>query len=369
MNFDPNKPFNDLPNLPPKGFDLDNKEILKISLEASEAIGALRAMARSDIHNILHALHMMTPLFVPEAVASSSVENIITTNEQVYRALIEKKNELSPNEKEAINYVKALSKGMEIMNLKGSLATNGYLEIQKILEPSKSGLRKLPGTVLSNPISKKVFYTPPVGEKLIRDLLSNFDNYFNEVAPQHEVYARMAILHYQFEAIHPFYDGNGRTGRMLMPLYLMRQQKLDLPILFISRYILQNRDEYYQKLRAVTYEQKWKEWIIFIIKATVEQAKYTESILEKIQRTVEYVKNNLDSRFPHIPSKEVVDFIFSEAYFDTAGFQKNLKVSYITARKYLHALESSGLVVKKKQDGRNRFIFANPSYIKILKET
>ena len=369
MTFDRTKPNNQLPLLPPKAVNLESPAILKASLSASSAIGALRAMIRQDERNITHAINLMTPLFVPEAVASSGVENIITTNEQVYRALAENSRGVSPAEKEAISYVRAITKGLEIVGARGSLATNSYLDIQHILEPKKSGLRKLPGTVLSNPITKEIYYTPPVGEARIRDLLTNFERYYNEPAPAHEVYARMAILHYQFEAIHPFYDGNGRTGRMLMPLYLMLQKQLDLPVLFISRYILEHRDEYYQCLRGVTQSEDWEPWILFVVRATTEQAKYTAGILENIHDTVAAVRKELQVTPALAHRVNLVEFIFSEPFFDVVRFQKGLDISYATARKYLTILEDKKLVVKKKQKGRNRFLYANPRYIAILKRT
>jgi len=159
--------------------------------------------------------------------------------------------ELSPAEKEALNYTEALFKGAARISEKRFLATNDYITLQKILEPNNQGLRRLPGTQLANPNTGTVYYTPPTGESKIRDLLADFEKYFNQEAPAHEVFSRMAILHYQFEAIHPFPDGNGRTGRMLMPLYLMNQSRLPVPVLFISHYILEHRDEYYERIRAV----------------------------------------------------------------------------------------------------------------------
>ena len=227
-------------------------------------------------------------------------------------------------------------------------------------------MRKLPGTQLANPDTGVVYYTPPVGEKLIRDLLKNFEDYFNEPAGIHEVFARMAVLHYQFEAIHPFVDGNGRTGRMLMPLYLMKHGRLPVPVLFISHYILEHRDEYYTKLRAVTSDGAWKDWVLFIVNATAKQAVYTCGVLEKVRAAIHDTKTALREKSMY--SSELVDFLFSNAYFTSKGFGREVGVSPMTARKYLLELESDKIIVKTKQTGRNRYIYITPRYINILKQ-
>lgn len=364
---DVNKPYNSLPNLPPK-VDLKDQELLLATLKASDAISQLKTMLTMSRRTIYNTLDLLSPLFVPEAVSSSGVENIVTTNDSVYYAKIREKRELTPAEKEALNYTNALMEGANKLVSKDFLNTNDYIELQKKIEPNKGGIRDLPGTQLANPITKVVYYTPPEGEKLIRDLLHNFEFYFNETAPIHEVFARMAILHYQFEAIHPFRDGNGRTGRMLMPLYLMKQARLPVPVLFISHYILDHRDEYYKRLREVTLQNKWKDWIMYIILATTEQAKYTCAILEKIKSSIDYVKNVLKEKLHYLYSSELVDYLFSNAYFIQKDFQKAISVSPMTARKYLSDLEKERIVLKHKQTGKNRFIFITPRYINILKQ-
>lgn len=364
---DPKKPYNNLPLLPP-GVDLKDQELLLATLEASDAIAQLKTMLTMSSRTISNTLDLLSPLFVPEAVTSSGIENIITTNDRVYVAKILEERELTPAEKEAINYTEALFMGAERLQSKGFLATNDYIMLQSILEPNKPGIRKLPGTQLKNPNTGVIYYTPPVGEARIRDLLANFEQYFNEPVPTHEVFARMAALHYQFEAIHPFSDGNGRTGRMLMPLYLMRHHRLPVPVLFISHYILEHRDEYYEKLRAVTFDGQWREWLLFIITATTVQARYTCAILEKIRRAISDVKASLKKNTPNVYSSELVDFLFSRAYFTQKSFEQELGVSPMTARKYLLELEKSKIVGKTKQTGKNRYIYITPRYINILRQ-
>lgn len=367
MPFDPKLPYNDLSPIPPE-VDLKDKELLLATIEASDAIAQLKTMLTMSSRTINNTLDLLSPLFVPEAVSSSGIENIVTTNDSVYVAKIKEKRELTPAEKEALNYTEALMEGAQRVFKKGFLNTNDYITLQKILEPTKPGIRKLPGTQLANPITKTVYYTPPDNESRIRDLLGNFEKYFNEESPNHEIFARMAILHYQFEAIHPFPDGNGRTGRILMPLYLTQQNRLPVPVLFMSHYILEHRDEYYEKLRAVTAKHEWSEWILYITQATTNQALYTCRILEKIRKAINGVKNTLKEELPNVYSSELVDFLFSHAYFTQKAFESEVGVSLMTARKYLQELESKGVVTKNKQTGKNRYIYINPSYINILKQ-
>ncbi|HEY1835779.1 MAG TPA: Fic family protein [Candidatus Saccharimonadales bacterium] len=366
MKADPLKPYSNLPLLPPK-VDFKDQDILLATINASDAIAQLKTMLTMSDHTINNTLDLLSPLFVPEAVSSSGIENIITTNNSVYVAQILEERELNPAEKEALNYTNALTEGAIKLVSTGCLATNDYIAIQHILEPQKPGIRKLPGTQLKNPNTDVVYYTPPEGEVVIRKLLANFEQYFSEDVPAHEAFARMAILHYQFEAIHPFSDGNGRTGRMLMPLYLMKQGRLPVPVLFISRYILEHRDEYYKKLRSVTFTGAWKEWILYILAATAEQARYTCEVLEKIQRTIKNTRDILRTKSSSIYSAELVEFLFSNVYFTQKTFENELKVSMMTARRYLQELERQKIVVKKKQTGKNRYIYITPHYIRILK--
>lgn len=365
MKPDRTQPYNNLPLIPPE-IDLKDKDILLATLDASDTIAQLNTILTVEARSLFNSFDMISPLFVPEAVTSSGIENIITTNDSVYVAKILEKRELTPAEKEALNYTQAIIFGFVKLDKQNYLATNDYIKLQRILEPNKQGIRKQAGTDLRNQ-SGYIYYTPPTGEGRIRSLLLDFERYFNEESPKAEIFARMAILHYQFEAIHPFSDGNGRTGRMLMPLYLVKQKRLSYPILFISHYIIEHRDEYYKKLRDVTFEQKWKDWILYILAATTEQAKYTCEILEKIRNTINSIRARLKSELTTVNSTELVDFLFSNVYFTQKDFEKAIKISPMTARKYLAKLETGEIIKKSKQTGRNRFIYITPDYIKILR--
>jgi Fic family protein len=366
---DPKTAYNQLPRLPPKGFVFDDVDILKASMTAAQAIAALNATIRADVSNIFHSLDMMSPLYVPEAVTSSGVENIITTNERVYEARLLDESELRPQDKEVMRYVDALLVGSAELSEKKFLSTNQYITIQKTLEPSKTGIRTLPGTQLSNPITRQVYYTPPDTESHIRRMLKNYEQYFNEAAPKYEIFARAAILHYQFEAIHPFHDGNGRTGRILIPLYLTAQKALDAPLLFVSKFILENRDDYYRLLRGVTFKGEWKPWIIYMLRAFEEQAEYTMQVLKKISVFKQRLEQKLEKLMGHSYARETAHFLYEHPFFTQAEFETGLKVSYVTSRKYLMLLEEAGVVVRKKQSNRNRFIYACPQYVDLLKKS
>ncbi len=366
---DPKKAYNNLPTLPPDGFSFDDPDILKASMSASQAIASLNATIRSDISNVGHSLNMMSPLYVPEAVTSSGVENIITTNERVYEARLLEEEDVTPQDKEVMRYVDALVAGTAKLTQKGFLATNEYIGIQKILEPAKTGIRRLPGTQLANPKTDQVYYTPPDNESDIRRLLKNYEDYFNDEAPKHEIFARAAMLHYQFEAIHPFHDGNGRTGRILIPLYLTAQKVLDGPLLFVSKFILENRDEYYELLRNVTYKGDWKSWILYMLKAFEQQASYTLEVLKKINYFKAKLEAELDELMGRTYARDIASFLYEHPYFVQTEFEKSLDVSYVTTRKYLQLLEQEKIVVKKKQSKRNRFIYACPEYIALLKKS
>lgn len=364
VNFNPEEPNNSLPLLPPQ-LNFKDVDILLMTIEVAKSVSQLRTRLTLSKRSVANTLDLLSPLFVPEAVASSGVENIITTNDSVYSAKLKQDHDLNPAEKETMRYTKALMLGAKTLGKKGFLAINDYLAIQAALEPDRQGVRELP-VKLKNPETGKVYYTPPVGKKCLLDKLSNFEMYYNEAAPTSEIYTRMAILHYQIEAIHPFLDGNGRTGRILMPLYLTLQRELPVPVLFISQYILKNKDDYYKNLRAVTERGSWKPWILYILRATKEQADYTTSILDKIQANLSKVKTQLKEKHKSMYSSELVDFLFSRAYFTEKEFETDLNISFPTARKYLSILEEEKIVKKARQTGRNRFLYINLHYTNIL---
>jgi len=369
MIIDAKTAYNELPLLPPDNGIFDDPEILKASMSAAASAASLNATIKADLSNVIHSLNMMSPLYVPEAVTSSGVENIVTTNERVYESRLLEDKELTAQDKEVMRYVEALEKATELLRQHGFLSTNHYIEIQKTLEPSRGGVRRIPGTQLANPKTGVVYYTPPDSEKAILNLLRNFERYFNDVAPKHEVFIRAAMLHYQFESIHPFHDGNGRTGRILIPLYLTAQGVLDGPLLFVSKYILENRDAYYSLLRGVTFEGNWKQWVLFMLRAIEQQSDYTLAVLQKIKLFKDKLSKNLNELVGHGYATDIAVFLYEHPFFVQSELESALGVSYVTVRKYLRILEEGGVIVKKKQPARNRYIYACPQYINLLKRS
>jgi len=364
--FDKNQPYNDLPSLPPQ-FNKDDADILKKSYKAAVAVASLSAQTSTAFNNFSNSFLLMESFFLPEAVSSSEVENIVTTVEEAFDANILPEAERSGPKKETIHYKDALFKGMDLLKKRGFLSTNEYSAIQAILEPNKKGIRSVPGYSLQNQSTGEVFYTPPEGTELIRAMLKNFDDYLNEAPDDPDAMIRMAILHYQFEAIHPFRDGNGRTGRILMPLYLQRHGCLVYPVLFISSYILKNRSAYYKLLRRVTSKQEWKPWILFILDAVETQANSTYEVLAKVVTLSEQYERKLGtSGIPPTRHHAIVDFIFTTPTFTRDAFARGVGVHANTADSYLQRLRKKDLIQFRKSG--KRLHYYNAKFITTLKQ-
>jgi Fic family protein len=360
MSFDPNKPYNDLPLLPPN-FNIDDIEILKKVNKANIALSKLSGEAKS----IPNRQVLIEPLSFREAVASSEIENIHTTLDEAFQVTFVSENELKKEQKETRNYRASLYAGYKLIKEKGFLNTNSFLEIQSILEPDKPGIRKIPVTI-KNTDTGEVFYTPPVGEDLIRSLLKNLEDYFNDFSDNVDPLIKMAVLHYQFESIHPFLDGNGRTGRILMVLYLCLAARLELPILFISGFINQNRKDYYRLLREITAAANWKEWILFILTAVEEQSIHTMNSVTGIRELMKKYREDINSKLPKIYSAELVEYLFSFPYYSQSLMMEKLNIaSRNTASKYFSELIGIGLIKEEKY--KNDKVYFCPEFHQLLK--
>lgn len=338
-DFDPDAPFNDLPPLPPQT-DLDDIDILKKVNKANIALSRLNGASLAVPNKSL----LLEPLTVREAVASSGIENINTTISEVFQAELRPIIEASKPQKETMYYKKALLSGFTQVREKGFIATNAIIDLQSILEPERGGIRRLPGTKIADSNSDKVYYTPPEGEDRIRGLLKNFDDYFNNLNSDIDPLIRNAILHYQFESIHPFYDGNGRTGRILMVLHLVLSGRLDLPILFISGYINEHRSEYYRLLREVTAIGAWKPWILYVLNAIEVQAGSTAKTIDAMLALRNSLEPAMKAIKPAIPVKEISEYLFSNPFYSRERLSESLSVHPNSSLKYLNALEKAGLV-------------------------
>lgn len=360
MSFDPNKPYNGLPLLPPE-FNFDDVDILKKVNKANIALSKLSGIALSIPNREL----LIQPLTVREAVASSAIENINTTVEEVFQASLFNENQITKEQKEALYYKDALLVGYGLIKEKGFLNTNGIIDIQKNLEPGKPGIRRVPGTKIQNHSTGEILYTPPEGEDLLRKLLKNFEDYYNDLGDDVDPLIKMAVLHYQFESIHPFLDGNGRTGRILMVLHLVLAERLILPILYISGYINKNRSDYYRLLRQVTAEKNWKEWILYILTAIEEQAKETTDTVAGIRELMFVYREKIKTQLPRMNAAEVVEYLFSSPFYTQAKLIESLGVSRNTASGYFTQLREIGLVDSIKIWKENTYFC--PEFLELLK--
>jgi Fic family protein len=359
--FDRTAPYNRLPLLPPQ-VDFNDVALLKLVNKANNSLFELKGAA-----NVLpNKSILISPLSIREAVASSGIEGINTTVSEALKAeVIYEEEERAGAEKEILRYRDALMTGYAFLAKHGFLHTNSFILIQSILEPNKQGVRRISGTAIRNNLSKEVVYTPPEGYDVVMDKLKNFEQYFNDRQGFDDVdpLIRMAVMHYQFEAIHPFLDGNGRTGRILMILYLVMTERLDLPILFLSKHILENRDEYYRRLRGVTEQNEWKEFVFYILEGVDRQARGTTENILKIKGLIEEYKAGTHQNGAAM-SPQMMDYLFSNPFYSQKRLSEALGVHRNTAAKYFQDLEKAGIVSRFKY--KQGYVYCNKKLLDIL---
>ena len=346
MPFDRLQPFNDLPELPPRA-DLESRAILKQAIASNRVLANLRGLAGQ----IPNQGMLINSLVLQEARLSSEIENIVTTNDELYRADADDNGKTDSHTKEVLRYRQALNYGFRELKTR-PLTTNLFVDIVQIIKEVALGIRKVPGTALKN-AHGEVIYTPPVGEELLRDKLANLEQFIH-ARDELDPLVKMAVTHYQFEAIHPFEDGNGRTGRILNVLFLVDQGLLDIPVLFLSRYIMANKNGYYEGLRGVTERQEWEGWILYMLKAVETTAQQTFDQVMRIRALMEQVREQVNTKAPGIYSKDLVETIFKHPYTKIqflvdAGIAKRQ-----TASSYLQTLANLGILRPSKQ-GREMY--------------
>ena len=344
----------------PPSINLETVPVLRQLAKSNRALAELKGYADTIPNkNIL-----LNAVMINEAKDSSEIENIITTHDELYKALSQSSG-ASLEAKEVVNYRSAIWEGYQLVLEKGILTVNMIVSIQGIVEGNQAGIRKLPGTVLLNSKTNEVVYTPPSDEREIRNLLSNLEEYINEVDDRVDPLIKLSVIHFQFESIHPFYDGNGRTGRIINIIYLILKDLLNSPILYLSRYINKNKSEYYRLLQEVRTQQNWEEWILFILKGIEETAKDTLELVKRINVEIESMRNEIKLKLPKIYSKELIDLLFYEFYTKTIYIEKGLSITRKTAVSYLSALEEAGLLVSEKI-GKER-IYKNKRLFDLVK--
>lgn len=346
MPFDPLRPFNDLPDLPPTA-ELESRAILKQAIASNRVLADLRGLVRQ----IPNQGMLINGLVLQEARLSSEIENIVTTNDELYRADADANGNTDSPTKEVLRYRQALYHGSRALKAR-PLATNLFIDMARMIKEVELDIRKVPGTALQTP-SGKVIYTPPVGEGLIRDKLHNLECFIH-ARDGLDPLIKMAVTHYQFEAIHPFEDGNGRTGRILNVLLLVDQGLLDIPVLFLSGYIMANKGGYYDGLRGVTERQDWESWILYMLKAVEVTAGETFNKVQRIHELMERVRERVSREAPGIYSKDLIEAIFRHPYTKIqflvdAGLAKRQ-----TASAYLQTLAGMG-VLRASKHGREMY--------------
>jgi Fic family protein len=359
MIYHPDKPFNDLPPLPPKG--IETIAILKKTIAASRALAELKGA----ITNLPNPLLFVDTINLQEALASSAIENIITTQDELFKASISDKKIENNATKEVIHYKNALWYGFEQLNKRPVLNTNLFISIMQIIKENDSGIRNTPGTKLTNPATGKVIYTPPDGEVIIRDKLKELEDFIH-ARDSIDPLIKLALIHYQFEAIHPFTDGNGRTGRIILLLYLKLTGLMELPALYMSDYIINHKQDYYTGLRLVTEKEDWENWILFILDMVERIAIKGRKQIGQVEELIAVMGEGIQKKLPaKIYSKDLMEVLFKLPYtkrsFLIAAGIGNLKTVGI----YLNELEKAGFL-KSEYVGKEK-LYLNIELMKILK--
>lgn len=338
-----------LSDLDPVRFD--TPAILKRLAAASRNLAELKGVAGSIPNQAI----LINTLTLQEAKDSSAIENIVTTHDELYREGDAGSARVSVATKEVLRYRQALRAGHQQVREHGLLTLNTILSIQSQLECSKAGLRKLPGTTLKDGAGN-VVYMPPQDANEVAALMGDLEKFIHDQPPfDVDPLIKMALIHHQFESIHPFYDGNGRTGRIINVLYLVKEGLLDIPVLYLSRHIVRTKPDYYRLLQAVREEDAWEDWVIYLLTAVERTAKETVATIEAIKTLLLYTKKRIRADYKFY-SQDLINNLFSHPYTKIEFIQRDLGVSRLTATKYLNALVEGGLLAKLRVGRSNYYM-------------
>ena len=358
MTWRPDQPHNALPPLPPIA-ELETTTVLKACIPARAALAELKQAGELLPNQGL--LINLLPLL--EARDSSEIENIVTTTDRLFQ-FAQESTHADPATKEALRYRTALSRGYREL-ARRPLCTNTAVDICSTIKGIDMEIRRVPGTTLANQASGEVIYTPPMGEGILRELLANWERYLHEEDGVDPL-IKMAVAHYQFEAIHPFIDGNGRTGRVLNILYLIEKQLLSLPILYLSRYIVLHKPDYYRLLLAVTREGQWQAWLLYMLRAVEYTARWTTAKIAATRLLIEETTSYIQQALPRIYSHELVQVIFEQPYCRIGSLVERDIARRQTASSYLQQLCEIA-VLKEVRVGREK-LFVHPKLVSLMTE-
>jgi len=356
--FDPSLPYNDLPDLPPPLAQIESTPILKRCIESRVALAELKQAAEL----IPNSAVLVNALPLLEARASSEIENIVTTTDKLFEFADIAEDRADAATKEALRYRTALYEGTKMVQ-RGMLTTDMAIHICSTVKGMELDIRSDSGTTLKSRMTGEVIYTPPVGQQLLIEKLDNWAHFMHD-ATDVDPLVRLAVQHYQFEAIHPFVDGNGRTGRILNILFLVEHGLLDSPILYLSRFIIQNKAAYYRLLKLVTHEQDWESWIMFILDGVEETCTWTTDKIKSIRELMEHTGEFVQERLPKTYTWELVEVLFKQPYCRIGNLVDAGIAKRQTASVYLKQLCEIG-VLREIKSGRET-IFVHPKYIELL---
>lgn len=355
--FDRTKPYNSLPSLPPKQ-EVETKKVLLKTIKASRALGKLNGA----LSNLPNPNLFIDTIQIKEAKASSEIENIITTNDELFETLVAEKRNSNSAAKEILSYKSALFLGLEEIKKRPFISTNLCVKLVQEIKHNKSSIRVTQGTALLNGKGQTV-YTPPAGENTIRKKLANLEKFTNE-NDKIDPLIKMAIMHYQFEAIHPFADGNGRTGRIMLLLYLKLEKLLEIPAIYLSEYIIENKSNYYKYLREVTEKSNWENYILYMLDMIEVTSQKVISKLETIVKLMDEIENLIKAEKPKIFNKELLEIIFKLPYTKRKNLIEAKLGTPKTVGNYLIELEKIG-ILKSKKVGKEK-LYINHKLMDVL---
>ena len=338
--------------------DLETKAILRKVALAHKALAELKG----SITSIPNENILLETLSLREAKESSAIENIISTFDEVYQSNFFVNQFASSAAKEVHQYAEALKTGYTIIKKDGLLTNKLILQMHQIIEQNDAGYRKLPGTKLLNDKTNEVVYTPPQDHKIIVELMTNLEHFINnDEMLDADPLVKMAMIHHQFESIHPFYDGNGRTGRIINILYLVQKGLLHLPVLYLSRYIIRHKADYYRLLQKVRDSDEWEEWIMYMLDGVEQTAIESISLISNLKKLMQQYKQSIRGELPKLYSQDLLNNLFKYPYTKIEFIEKDLGVSRSTAIRYLDALVEKQLLNKQKI-GRDNFYINKPLF-------
>ncbi|ANG63003.1 addiction module protein [Marinobacterium aestuarii] len=343
-----------IPNLPLANIAaLETRAVLKKTAQAHRFLAELKGVAASIPNEAI----LINTLSLQEAKDSSEIENIVTTHDEIYKASLFAETVTHAAAKEVQDYAFALKQGFQTVRQQKLIRLNDILTIQQHLEKNRAGLRRLPGTELKNARTGEIVNTPPQNGDQIEALMANLVEYINDDALcDADPLVKMAIIHHQFESIHPFYDGNGRTGRILNILYLVAKDLLNLPVLYLSRFIIRHKADYYQQLQHVRESGQWEPWLLYMLDGIVDTAQATIALITEMKQLMRHYKHRMRDELPKIYRQELLNNLFNHPYTKIEFVMDDLAVSRITATKYLEQLVEHNFLRKEKVGRANSYI-------------